>query len=142
MPAVIGYLTCSIRLRHGIRLLVSAACLMAWSCSERPVGSPLGAPCEPPGDCEDGLVCEYSRCRFPCATEADCGPESACVGGLRDVTFRVCTLPAEEDCPSTPCPERLYCGPDGICHEWCRPDRPCVEGWECTDEICLPLDEE
>lgn len=102
-----------------------------------------GERCGGDGDCAEGLVCSYGRCRSECAVDRDCGEGEACVAVAGEGALRVCVGP-EGDGPcdggggAGACPEGLLCGPDGACHEPCEGEPPsCGPGRVCFEGLCL-----
>lgn len=100
------------------------------------------------------MVCEYGRCREICEQDLDCSDDSACVASL-DIAERVCMLDFENRCgEGGVCPERLYCGPDDLCHEGCGDPNSCEgerecygieyntadEQWECPGRDCVCIE--
>ena len=123
-------------------------------------------PCDAHEDCPGGLYCIRGTCEVdaapegcdtcaPCAEDADCGPDSACVGLSRGKRCAPrcegydAPCPGDSICTDLPGDDGFHCvNPDwqskGYCPRSYRcevPDRcflgtDCEEGIACTDNLC------
>ena len=121
---------------------VLAAVLLSF-CHGGESGRPHGSVCTYSADCEQGLACEFGRCRLECTTDDEC-PDGLCVAVTDDVEYRVCTfLPNELDCTrGEGCAAPLICGDDGRCRNSCSDEFPCGGGRVCIIDLCVDLEGE
>ena len=108
------------------------------SCLEGGARRPLGSRCDGDGDCAEGLVCRYGRCRALCSLDRDCPEGGACVPVAGSPGERVCTLEGEggdEGCPGD------LRAVDGLCRETCGPEGEVCEGpRSCVGDRCVEHD--
>lgn len=110
-------------------------------------GGARGQACDA-GRCESGLVCDDATgvdiCRRPCATDADCGSGSWCLGG--SVCSDVCTAFLDSGCPtgakcdylgeaqSGPSGSMMVCSAvgSGRAGATCTSNSQCARGFSCV----------
>jgi hypothetical protein len=114
---------------------VVVAALGAASCSNSAssqVG--LAASCALNSDCDQPLICVFSRCHTACHNSGDCPTGERCVssaagGGPSD---NVCQLPSEIMCSATSsCQSGQVCGSDQQCRAQCTSTASCALGDFC-----------
>jgi hypothetical protein len=92
--------------------------------------------CSLNSDCDEPLVCVFSRCHTVCATDRDCPTGERCVSSAAGggPVGHVCQLPVEEACSLTsPCESGQVCGSDDQCRAQCTAtgSTACAPGQYC-----------
>jgi hypothetical protein len=116
----------------GLLLLTAIAPGMA-SCSSSSSGAGLAANCSINSDCNNPLICTFSRCHEACAASRDCSDGERCV---LSGTIGSCQLETEATCTgaSSTCSSGQVCGTDKQCRAECTP----TAGGCAMGDYCLP----
>ena len=113
-------------------LLAGAVAGFGPGCSSSQTQSALSGTCSLNSDCDQPLVCVFSRCHNACNGSSDCPPGERCIpsGSGAD---NVCQLPVETVCTGgTACPGQLVCGSDYQCRAPCQTANNCAQGQTCA----------
>jgi hypothetical protein len=96
----------------------------------------LSAGCSLNSDCDNPLICVFSRCHAACNDSADCMPGERCVPAGGDAgAVNVCQLPGESQCGAgSLCLGGEVCGSDDQCRAPCQTSANCL-----SMETCLTI---
>ncbi len=127
----IGGLKCHCRSLRALGLIVISAWLAGGCSAGKKIE--VGGSCVLNSDCNQGLVCTWSKCHEACHKSVDCPAGQSCV---QSNSGPVCQLPAEADCRSAACSGALICASDLQCRSGCVTAADCTNGQLCVGNVC------